>query len=62
MQDLLHGKVSDAMNGRNICVPSQLKLYCNMVELHRLRSEIILAVSECTILQTIYLSQCEFIN
>lgn len=50
MADLLHGNVSDAINRRNIVVPSMLKTYCNMMELHRLRSEIILAVSECAML------------
>lgn len=32
------------------------------MELHRLRSEIILASSECSILSQIYLNQCEFIG
>ena len=39
-------------------VPSLLKTYSNMVELHRLRSEIILTVSECAILQQTYEAQC----
>jgi hypothetical protein len=50
MDDFFHGNVSDAMNQRNIVAPSLLKTYCNMMELHRLRSEIILTVSECAML------------
>ena len=42
---------------RNVDVPSLLQTYCNMVELMRLRNEIILAVSECTVLQQIYKNQ-----
>ena len=33
--------------GRNIKAPSLLELYCNMMELLRLRHEVILAISEC---------------
>ena len=38
-------------NNRNINVPSQLQTYCNMIELMRLRHEIILAASECNVLE-----------
>jgi len=51
MNEILVGNVTDTLNQRNIVAPSLLKTYCNMVELHRLRSEIILAVSECAMLQ-----------
>ena len=44
---------------RNVDVPSQLQLYCNLVELMRLRHEIILAASECNILEQIYMKQAE---
>ena len=44
---------------RNVDVPSLLQTYCNMVELMRLRHEIILAVSECTVLQQIYKNQAQ---
>lgn len=50
VEDLLHGNVSDILNIRNITVPSLLKTYSNMMELHRLRNEIILAASETEIL------------
>ncbi len=46
----------------NIDLPSLLTLYCNMIELHRIRSEIILTTSECSILSQIYKQQCEFVN
>lgn len=46
----------------NIDIPSMLTLYCNMMELHRIRSEIILTTSECSILSQIYLQQCQFVN
>jgi hypothetical protein len=38
------------MNIRNIIVPTVLKTYCNMMELHRLRNELILAATETVIL------------
>lgn len=38
-------------NNRNIDVPTQLQTYCNIVELMRLRHEIILAASECNMLE-----------
>lgn len=44
---------------QNIEVPSLLTLYCNMMELLRIRSEIILTASECSILSQIYMQQCE---
>ena len=43
------------LDGRKIEVPSLLTTFCNMVELMRLRHEIILAASECCILQQIYM-------
>ena len=46
-------------------MPSQLQTYCNIVELMRLRHEIILAASECAILQQIYKKQaaaCKIAN
>ena len=47
---------------RNLRVPSLLQLYCNLVEMLRLRSEIILAASECSILQETYLKQCSLVG
>lgn len=44
---------------RNVDVPSQLQTYCNIVELMRLRHEIILAASECAVLQQIYKNQAQ---
>ena len=41
-------------NSRNIEVPSLLHIYCNMMELMRLRHEIILAASECKALKIVY--------
>ena len=38
-------------SNRNIDVPSMLQTYCNIVELMRLRHEIILAASECSVLE-----------
>ena len=38
------------LSGRRIEVPSLLTTFCNMVELMRLRHEIILTASECTAL------------
>jgi hypothetical protein len=52
----MEGKKNDITNRRNIVVPSQLKVYCNMMELHRLRSEIIIAASECAMLGQAYQS------
>ena len=40
-------------------MPTLLTTYCNMVELMRLRHEIILAASECCALQQVYLKQAE---
>ena len=34
-------------NNRNVEVPTQLEIYCNLMELMRLRHEIILTMSEC---------------
>ena len=46
-------------NQRNIEVPSLLQVYCNMMELMRLRHEIILAVSECKALAKVYEKQIQ---
>ena len=46
-------------NNRNIEVPSQLEIYCNMMELMRLRHEIILTMSECQVLKNVYKNQAE---
>ena len=56
MVDLMHGKVSDAVNRRNITCPTMLKVYCNMMELNRLRSELIITASECAMLRDVYKS------
>ena len=50
VSEILGGKVGDVLNRRNIFVPSLLQTYLNMVELHRLRNELILAASETSIL------------
>lgn len=45
--------------GRSIEVPNLLTIFCNTIELMRLRHEIILAATECCVLQEIYLKQAE---
>ncbi len=39
-----------------------LQTYCNMIELVRLRSELILTTSETAVLQKVYLTQCELVG
>jgi hypothetical protein len=56
IDDLINGNVNDLLNLRNIVAPSLLKIYCNMMELHRLRNEIILAATETLQLESVYLS------
>ena len=49
--DLLSSKYgTDALGNRNVTVPSLLKVLSNVMELHRLRSEVMLAASECAVL------------
>jgi len=50
IEELVSGNITDVLNARNILVPSVLKTYCNMIELHRLRNEIIFAATETNIL------------
>jgi hypothetical protein len=50
----INNKVGDVLNKRGITVPSMLNVYCNMMELQRLRNEIILAASETAVLGEIY--------
>jgi hypothetical protein len=52
------GEVKDLLNRRQILVPSLLQTYCNVIELLRMRQEIIFAATECTVLQAIYQRQC----
>lgn len=40
-------------------MPSLLTIYCNIIELQRLRSELIVCASECAILQKVYLAQAK---
>ena len=47
---------------RKINVPSMLYLYCNSVEMLRLRQELIQAMSESMVLQEIYDSQAKLVN
>ena len=47
---------------RKINIPTVLTLYCNSMELLRLRQELIHAVSECAILQDVYEQQCKLVN
>ena len=56
MEKMLKGKVSDTMNLRNVIVPSMLHLYCNMVEMQRVRAELIIAAAETSILTEIYMA------
>lgn len=42
----------------HVNVPSMLKMFCNIVEVMRLREEIIMRMNECTILGRIYEGQC----
>ena len=62
VSEILGGKVGDVLNRRNIGVPSMLQTYLNMIELHRLRNELILAASETAILQEVYVAQCELVG
>ena len=39
-----------------------LQTYCNIVELLRLRQELILAATETTVLQQVYLAQSELVG
>ena len=39
---------------RNINMPSLLEMYSNLLELIRLRNELILCASECVVLQNVY--------
>ena len=55
MENFLQGKVDDPMNVRNVVVPTMFKTYCNMIELCRLRQEIILNATETSILSQVYL-------
>lgn len=50
VSEILGGKVGDVLNRRNVNVPNMLQTYLNIVELQRLRNELILAVSETNIL------------
>jgi hypothetical protein len=52
-------RVTDILNLRNVIVPSLLEVYCNMMELYRLRNEVILAATETQLLQDIYAAQCQ---
>ena len=47
-------KASDNIGIRNVNVPVMLEVYCNLIELHRLRNEIILTVSETQVLREVY--------
>jgi len=47
-------KVGDVLSRRNIAIPPMLYIYSNIMELHRLRNEIILAASECAVLTQIF--------
>lgn len=58
----MQGNVSNILNTRNIDTPSLLSVYCNMAELHRLRSEIILTMSECSVLQEAYVAQSKYVG
>ena len=43
-------------------MPKLLELYCNIIEVCRIRNEIILAASECMVLKQIYEKQCQKCN
>jgi len=45
-------------NETMVYVPSMLKMFCNIVEVIRLREEIIMRMNESTILGRIYEAQC----
>jgi hypothetical protein len=47
---------------RKVNVPLMLNLYCNSVELLRLRQELIQSMSESMVLQEIYEAQAKLIN
>ena len=53
--DLASGLVGALNKGvRKVEVPSQLEIYCNLVEFLRLRGELILARSETEMLAKVY--------
>lgn len=62
IEKMLQGKVGDAMNLKNVIVPSMLQVYCNMAEVHRLRAELIVATAETSILSEIYLQQAAVVG
>lgn len=47
---------------RKINVPQGLTLYCNTIEMLRLREELIAALSESMVLQEIYEAQAKLVN
>lgn len=44
---------------QKVKVPSMLKMFCNILEVYRLREQIILRMNESTILGRIYETQCQ---
>ena len=59
VESVIKAQTNVSTSNRNIDMPSLLTIYCNMVELMRLRHEIILTVSECKALEDIYKKQAE---
>ena len=47
---------------RKINIPSLLTMYCNAMEMLRLRQELIYAVSETQLLTDVYENQCKMVN
>jgi hypothetical protein len=50
MNDLVNQTRQNMNTNRNIDVPMLLELYCNMMELMRLRSELIMTASDVDVL------------
>lgn len=47
---------------RKINTPTMLTLYCNSIELLRLRQELLHAISETVLLSEVYENQCKYVN
>jgi hypothetical protein len=50
----LHTAAKPGKGARAVASPSLLEVYCNIMELMRIRSEIIMVATECDVLQKLY--------
>jgi hypothetical protein len=58
----LHNISKPSHKARAVASPSMLEVYCNVMELMRLRNEIIMVASECAVLQKLYTQQAADCN